>query len=179
MASLVGLIIAKGGSKRLPGKNRIDFRGKSMFLWNVEKCLKIFSRTFVSSDDDWILDEAEEIGAIPIKRPIELCGDTPNIEVYKHAMKFMNGVDGIVAVQANSPTIRSKLIMEAKQLLEMGAQEIMTSHPDGTIYGSIWALSIKRLKHYDYPYHPKPQVLIKDFSIDIHTDEDLLIALKQ
>ncbi len=150
-----------------------------MFLWNVEKCLKIFSRTFVSSDDDWILDEAEETGAIPIKRPIELCGDAPNIEVYKHAMKFMNGVDGIVAVQANSPTIRSKLIMEAKQLLEMGAQEIMTSHPDGTIYGSIWGLSYKRLKNYGDPYHPKPQILIKDFSIDIHNDDDFRQALTQ
>ena len=55
MASLVGLILAQGKSKRLEGKNRLLFKGKPMFLWNVEKCLKIFSRVYVSSDDDWIL----------------------------------------------------------------------------------------------------------------------------
>jgi len=169
----VGLIIAKGGSKRLPGKNRLDFRGKPMFLWNVEKCLKIFSRTFVSSDNDWILSEAENAGAIPIKRPAELCGETPNITVYQHALTFMNGVDGIVAVQANSPTIKSKLIMEAKRFLEVGTQEVMTSHPNGDIYGSIWAISSKKLKEYKDPYNPQPDFKIIDYSCDIHTLKDL------
>jgi CMP-2-keto-3-deoxyoctulosonic acid synthetase len=149
-----------------------------MFLWNVEKCLKIFSRTFVSSDDDWILEEAENVGAIPIKRPIELCGDTPNIPVYKHALQFMNGVDGIVAVQANSPTIDSRLIIKAKQLLEMGFLEIMTQHENGKIYGSVWALERNRLLSYVNPYNPKPEYLIRDKSIDVHTREDLNKALK-
>jgi len=120
-----------------------------MFIWNVEKCLKIFSRVYVSSDDDWILSEAENIGAIPIKRGEELCGDVPNIPVYQHALTFMNGVDGIIAVQANSPTIKSKLIMEAKRYMEIGVQEVLTFHPDGTKYGSIWGLSTKRLKEYE------------------------------
>src|SRR4030042_3528083 len=160
MASLSGLIIAKGGSQRLPGKNRINFKGKPMFLWNVEKCLRIFSRTYVSSDDKFILEEAENAGAIPIKRPVELCGDTPNILVYQHAIKFMNGVDGIVAVQVNNPTLKSKLRQEAKKFLELGFKEIMTSHFDGTIYGSIWALSTDRLKNYKDPYNPKPEILI-------------------
>jgi CMP-N-acetylneuraminic acid synthetase len=150
-----------------------------MFLWNVEKCLKIFSRTYVSSDDDWILSEAENAGAIPIKRPIELCGDTPNIPVYQHALTFMNGVDGIVAVQANSPTIKSKLIMEAKRFLEAGAQEIMTSHPNGDIYGSVWAISSKKLKEYKDPYNPKPDILLCDPSIDVHDINDFNLALIQ
>ncbi|OFW54469.1 MAG: hypothetical protein A2163_07180 [Actinobacteria bacterium RBG_13_35_12] len=148
-----------------------------MFLWNVEKCLRIFSRTYVSSDDKFILEEAENAGAIPIKRPVELCGDTPNILVYQHAIKFMNGVDGIVAVQVNSPTVKSKLIQEAKKFLELGFKEIMTSHSDGTIYGSIWALSTDRLKNYKDPYNPKPEILIKDWSTDIHCNQDLLKAL--
>lgn len=150
-----------------------------MFLWNVGKCLKIFPRVYVSSEDEWILEEAEDAGAIPIKRPLELCGETPNIPVYQHALEFMNGVDGIVAVQCNSPTINSKLIENAKHLLEMGAQEVMTKHQDGTIYGSIWALSRNRLKSYGDPYNPKPDVLLCDNSIDIHTEEDLLKAQKQ
>jgi CMP-N-acetylneuraminic acid synthetase len=179
MSSLVGLILAKGKSKRLEGKNRRPFNGKALFLWNTDKCREIFSRVYVSSDDDNILEEAEWVGAIPIKRPSELCGDTPNIPVYQHALQFMNGVDGIVAVQANSPNIKSRLIEIAKELLEKGFKEIMTMHEDGSIYGSIWAMSAKRLREYGDPYKPKPDILLCDSSIDIHTEEDFIRAINQ
>lgn len=179
IASLVALILAKKNSRRLPEKNRLDFNGVPMFLVNTKKCLKIFSRVYVSSDDDWILSEAEDAGAIPIKRPEELCGDTPNIPVYQHALQFMNGVDGIVAVQANSPTINSKIIENVKSLILMGAREVMTKHQDGTIYGSVWGLSRKRLENYGDPYKPNPDLLLVDCSIDIHTIEDFKKATCQ
>jgi len=178
MASVAGLIIAKGSSKRLPQKNRLDLNGKPMFMWNVQKLLRIAPRVYVSSDDHWILDEAEWAGAIPIKRPSELCGDTPNIPVYQHALQFMNGVSGIIAVQANSPTIDSKLIETARELLDRGYNEIMTMHEDRSIYGSIWALSRNRLKTYSDPYNPKPDVLLLDTSIDVHTSEDFIQCQK-
>lgn len=144
-----------------------------MFLVNTKKCLRIFSRVYVSSDDDWILEEAEWAGAIPIKRGEELCGDTPNIPVYQHALGYMNGTDGIVAVQSNSPTIDSKLIEISKELLEKGFEEVMTMHEDGSIYGSIWAIDRKKLENYKDYYNPKPDILLLDASIDIHTEEDL------
>ena len=168
----MGLIIAKGRSERLPNKNKLNFNGKPLFLWNVEKCLKIFSRVYVSSEDNYILDTAEWARAIPIKRDNMLCGKTPNIPVYQHSLNYMNGVDGIVAVQANSPTIDSNLIRIAKALLEKEFQEIMTMHEDRTIFGSIWALSRQRLENYKDFYSPKPEVLLLDKSIDIHTWED-------
>jgi len=150
-----------------------------MFQWNVEKCLNIFSRTYVSSDSKYILDLAEELGAIPILRPEELCGDAPNIEVYKHALQFMNGVDGIVAVQANSPTINSKIIQNAKHLLETGVNEVITCNEDKTIYGSVWGLSRKKLEQYGDPYNPNPDIKLVDNSTDIHCLADIISALKQ
>lgn len=179
MASLAGLICAKGKSQRLPEKNRRLFNGTPLFLVNTKKCLRIFSRVYVSSDDPWILEEAEWAGAIPIKRGEELCGDTPNIPVYQHALQFMNGVDGIVAVQSNSPTIDSKLIETAKELLEKGFKEVMTMHEDGKIYGSLWCLSRDRLINYKDFYKPNPDVLILDKSIDIHNESDWNQALCQ
>ncbi len=56
----VGLVIAKGHSRRLKEKNFRDFCGKPMFMWAVEKCLKVFDETYVSSDNDFILEEANE-----------------------------------------------------------------------------------------------------------------------
>lgn len=39
----IALIIAKKESSRLPNKNTMDFFGKPIFVWNLEKMLKIFT----------------------------------------------------------------------------------------------------------------------------------------
>lgn len=150
-----------------------------MFLVNVEKCLTLFKQVYVSSDSPEILKQAEAVGAIPIYRGAELCGDTPNIPVYQHALEQMGDVDGIVAVQANSPSIKRTLISLASELLLMEVKEVMTCHQDYSIYGSIWAINAKRLREYGDPYNPKPTILLVDNSIDIHTEEDLWKAKLQ
>ena len=153
-----------------------------MFLWNVGKCVKIFEETYVSSDSDKILKLAEKAGAIPLKRPKELCGNTPNIPVYQHCWKQMECPDGIVAVQANSPTIDRMLIVLALRSLELGTQEIMTCHLDYTTYGSIWALTKERLLSYETQHeyrNPCPDTLMLDPSVDIHTIKDLKYARRQ
>lgn len=150
-----------------------------MYQWNVEKCLKLFDEVYVSSEKEEILQEAKAMGAIPIKRPDNLCGDTPNIPVYQHALQFMGNVDGIVAVQANSPTIFPGIIASVKRFLLNECSEVMTCHPDGKIYGSVWAMTKERLLNYGNPYKPTPEVLLVDESIDIHTAEDLNQALCQ
>jgi len=176
------LILAKRHSNRLPNKNLLEVDGKPMFLVNVEKCLEIFEDVYVSSDSNEILQMAREAGAKTIKRGDELCGEVPNITVYQHALKHMGDVEGVVAVQANSPQVDSKAILLAKGLLEFGVQEIMASHPvkhnkdyhkqSAKIYGSIWALSRERLEQYEDPYKPEPGVLITDTSVDIETKDE-------
>lgn len=168
------LILAKGESKRLTRKNTQDFNGEPMFLINVKKCLKLFDKVYVSSEDRKILKMAENAGAIPIMRDKHLCGDTPNIPVYQHAMHKMKS--DFVAVQANSPTVNPKLIITIRDLLK-DYDEIMTCHEDYSIYGSIWALKQDKLKNYQDHYKPKPKILVVDHSIDIHTAGDLQDAL--
>lgn len=175
----MALLLAKAGSKRLPGKNKLPFYGRPLWQINTEKCLKIFDRVYVSSDDIELLHEAWSMGAIPIERGEELCGDTPNIPVYQHALEKMGDVDAIVAVQVNSPTVHPNLIEVVKGLAEMGVHEIMTVHKDYSIYGSVWALSVPKLLNYGDPYKPEPWVLLVDNSIDIHTQEDFDAALRQ
>lgn len=151
-----------------------------MFQVNVEKCLSIFKDVYVSSDSVEILGLAESLGAIGIQRGLELCGDTPNIPVYQHALKNMKGkVDVIVAVQANSPTIKKETIIKVKEIMELGFNEVMTCDEDYKIYGSVWALTTKKLKVYKGYFNPKPDVLVLDRSIDIHTQKDYNEALKQ
>lgn len=176
--SIVCLILAKRDSNRLPGKNILSFHGKPMYMVNILKCLKIFDRVYVSSDSKLMLKEAEGKGAIGILRDKELCGDTPNIPVYKNAWEYIDNADGFIAVQANSPTINSEIIVKAKEYLENGGSEVMTKHKNGQIYGSVWGMTFDRLKDYGDPYKPTPDLLIEDQSVDIHTREDYELALK-
>lgn len=177
----LSLLLVKSDSYRLPNKNILPFLGKPMFVWNVEKCLKIFDKVYVSSDSDEILKIAKKAGAIPIKRPKNLCGTTPNIPVYRHALKHFK-TDILVAVQANSPTINPAIISTIKKMMETGLwQEIITCHKDLSIYGSVWALTAKRIRKYKYKnfYKQTPEVLLLDKSIDIHTKSDFNKAILQ
>ena len=183
------LILVKSQSKRLPNKNLLDFHGKPMFVWNSEKCKGVFGEVYVSSDSDEILDIARGYGAKTIKRPKELCGDTPNIPVYQHAFQFMDDPDVIVSVQACSPTVKTRLLEMAREIMLSGCMELMTCHPiqpsdnyhkqNFLLYGSIWALSREVLYTYKDPQKPSPEVLLVDDSTDIHTKEDLEKAKKE
>lgn len=178
MIKITGLILAKSESQRLKNKNWRFYKGKPMFQWNLEKCLLVFDEVYVSSDNDKILDKAENMGAIGIKRPEELLEAT-NIECYKHAQQIM-GTDAFVAVQANSPETGIRLIKWAKDLLILGHEkEVKTCHYDGTDYGSIWGMTAERLKDYPDQYNASPSFWIKDFSIDIHTIDDLFNSFNQ
>jgi CMP-N-acetylneuraminic acid synthetase len=178
---IYGLILAKKDSRRLPNKNTLDFHGIPMFLVNVIKCVKIFDKVYVSSDDDDILDWADSRGAIGIKRPAELCGDVPNIPVYQHVVQFMGDVEAIVAVQANSPNVSSEIIEDVKYAIE-DYDEVITTDKEAKIYGSVWGIQIPKLmsykETYDY-YNPTPRYKIKDLSIDIHTQKDYQKALQE
>lgn len=156
----------------------LDFRGQPMFVENLNKCLKIFDKVYVSSDSQVILDVARRLGAHCIFRPQKLCGEIPNIPVYRHAAEKI-GELSIVAVQANSPTIDAQVILWVKGLLEMGLEEVMTCHANHTIYGSVWGLTHKRLMEYTDFYHPRPEALLVDNSIDIHTYNDYAMALQE
>lgn len=151
-----------------------------MFLVNTKKCLELFDLVYVSSDSMDILKQAEKAGAIPILRSTDLCGDTPNIPVYRHAMEVMpKDIVGIVAVQANSPTVPLEVIKRVKILMEEGAKEVMTCHPNREIYGSVWGISRDCLKAYVDFYKPKAIVKVIDYSTDIHSTEDYLQALQE
>ncbi len=75
----LGIIPARGGSKRLPGKNIKDFLGKPLIAWTIEAAKKsdIFERIIVVTDDEKIAEIAKEYGAeVPELEPRELAGDT-------------------------------------------------------------------------------------------------------
>lgn len=61
----IAIIPARGGSKRIPRKNIVDFKGKPMIAWTIQAALEsgCFDRVLVSTDDDLIAKVALTAGA--------------------------------------------------------------------------------------------------------------------
>jgi pseudaminic acid cytidylyltransferase len=80
-AKSVAIIPARGGSKRLPRKNVIDFLGRPIIAYTIEAAVDsgCFSRVVVSTDDDEIAVAAERSGAIVDHRRPELATDTVGV----------------------------------------------------------------------------------------------------
>lgn len=63
--SAIAIIPARGGSKRIPRKNIVDFAGKPMLAWTIDaaRACRLFDRIVVSTDDADIADCARAHGA--------------------------------------------------------------------------------------------------------------------
>jgi CMP-N-acetylneuraminic acid synthetase len=77
----LAVIPARGGSKRLPRKNVIDFLGKPILAYTIAaaKTAGIFSRILVSTDDAEIATLAQKYGAEVDMRPVALGRDDSTV----------------------------------------------------------------------------------------------------
>ncbi len=123
----IAIIPARGGSKRLPGKNMMLIGGKPLIGWTIEAAIQsgVFSRVVVSTDSWEIAVMAAQFGAeVPFMRPPELAlDDTPSIEVLIHAAnELMSGKEThyshLACLQPTSPLRTAENIREAIKLLE-------------------------------------------------------------
>ena len=105
------IILSRGGSKAIPGKNTMNFAGKPLLAWTILQALDsgVTNTVYVSSDSNEILDTAVRYGAVAIRRPDELSTDTATSEVaLLHALDNIHVERGsdpkrIVFLQATSP----------------------------------------------------------------------------
>ena len=119
--TFLGIVPARGGSKRLPRKNMLNLCGKPLIAWSIEAALKskYISKVVVSSDDEEILNISSNFGADIIKRPYELANDTATtFDAIKHTINNLEKYDYIVLLQPTSPLRNEKHIDEAIELLE-------------------------------------------------------------
>lgn len=105
---VVGIILARGGSKRVPRKNVRLLGGKPMIAWTVEAGLssKIIDRMVLSSDDDDIMEAARAAGCeVPFRRPDHLADDeASSVDALLHALNELDVHDGyFVLLQPTSP----------------------------------------------------------------------------
>jgi CMP-N-acetylneuraminic acid synthetase len=123
----IAIIPARGGSKRLPGKNTLMIAGKPLIGWTIEAAIEsdVFSRVVVSTDSWEIAVLAAQFGAeVPFMRPDDLALDTtPSIDVLIHAARELttgeqNQWTHLACLQPTSPLRSEANIREAVKLLE-------------------------------------------------------------
>jgi N-acylneuraminate cytidylyltransferase len=109
-AGTVAIIPARGGSKGVPGKNLRPVGGVPLVARAVRACLAAgrIDRVYVSTDDPDIADVAARAGALIIRRPAGIAGDTASSEsAVEHALGVIRaaGTDPAVTVfvQCTSP----------------------------------------------------------------------------
>ena len=78
---MICIIPARGGSKRLPRKNILEFRGKPLILHVIKNALesRSFEKIIVSSEDPEILEVASKTNVILNKRKECLASDSSTV----------------------------------------------------------------------------------------------------
>ena len=119
--TILGVIPARGGSKRLPNKNIIGIANKPLLAWTIEAGTqsKFIDRLIVTSDNKDILKISSNHGAELIQRPNEISGDySTTFDAIEHVIENINeDYDFICLLQPTSPLRTSKHIDEAIELL--------------------------------------------------------------
>jgi len=150
--SVLGLIVARGGSKGLPGKNLRPLGGKPLVVHTIEAALgcDALDRTVLSSEDAAILAVGREAGCpAPFVRPAELAGDrSSTVDVALHAVDWLARHEGfatdvVVMLPATAPLRRAEHIRGALDVLrdDPAAEAVVAvTAPD---YPPYWMLSIE------------------------------------
>ena len=122
----LAIIPARGGSKRIPRKNIINFCGKPMISWSIKaaKECNCFDEIIVSTDDEEIANIAKSYGAkVPFNRPTYLADDhCLTQDVIKNAIEWYENnnksLEFVCCIYATAPLINSRDIKKATEILK-------------------------------------------------------------
>jgi CMP-N,N'-diacetyllegionaminic acid synthase len=131
---VIGVIPARAGSQRLPGKNVRPMAGRPMIGWTLEaaRASAVLDRVVVTSDDEAVLGIGRDAGVDVIRRPDHLAGpDASVIDATRHALDAIGGHwDYVVLLQPTSPLRTAADINAAVSLCDKNnAPAVLTVSP--------------------------------------------------
>jgi len=130
----VAIITARGGSKRIPGKNIREFMGKPLLVYAIEAALKsgLFREVMVSTDDEEIARIARDAGAaVPFMRSARTSDDFATtddvlMEVLETYERRGETFDYMACIYPTAPFVTAEKLTEAMHLLvEQNASGVM------------------------------------------------------
>lgn len=137
----LAVILARGGSKRVPRKNVRPFCGRPMLAWPIAAAREsgLFDAIVVSTEDEEIAAVAVAHGAeAPFRRPAELADDkTGTLPVMAHALEWFEAhrgpVDLACCIYATAAFLRPEYLRAGLELLR--------AHPEADFAFSVTSYS--------------------------------------
>lgn len=132
---ILGIILARGGSKGVPRKNICKLGGKPLiqYIFEAARKSKYITKLIMSTEDEEIANVGKSIGIeVPFMRPAELATDNATgISVIKHALKFFDDIgfkaDGVFSLQPTNPFTSIETIDGAIRLwIDSGCDSVTT-----------------------------------------------------
>lgn len=120
----IGIIPARYGSSRFPGKPLADMGGKPMIQRVYEQVKKALNEVWVATDDERILKAVENFGGKAVlTSPDHKSGTDRCNEAFS---KIGNGFDVIINVQGDEPFIQPQQIETLKSCFDSKETELAT-----------------------------------------------------
>jgi len=185
------LILARGGSERVPLKNIKLLCGKPLIAYTIEcaKRSKYINRIIVSTDSDEIASVCLASGAqAPFKRPVDISKrDSTELDAFVHALSWLKmsenyEPDLIVKLFPTSPFRKTESVDKAIELLLSDPQadsvrsvRLCSEHPhkmwtvdkEKNRLNSFVPLKQKLPQAHTLSYQLLPQVYIQNACIDV------------
>lgn len=191
LPSCVGLIPARQGSKRVPGKNIREFQGHPLMAYTIAAALEseVFTDVVVSTDSASIADIAQHYGAeVPFLRPESLAGDhSPDIGWIAYTLKNLADqgrvFDAFAILRPTNPFRLAQTIRRAwtqfwgdEGVDSLRAVEKCAQHP-----GKMWVIRGRTAPRmvpllpygppeqpwHSTPYQALPEVYVQNASLEI------------
>ena len=123
--NIIGIISARGGSKRVPLKNLKGLNGRPLIAYVIKaaQMSRYLRRIIISTDHPEIKKVSLRYGAeVPFKRPKEISGSCSSTLVIQHAVRFLESrekrrIDIAVTLQPTSPLANSEDIDRCIEML--------------------------------------------------------------
>ena len=140
----IAIIPARGGSKRLPGKNLMLLEEIPLIAHSIRYAQAnptIIDEIIVSTDCPDIKQVAIDFGAKVIDRPEYLSDDlSTTVSALKHVLQTYgyNGMENIVLLQPTNPLRPKNLLIDAFEIFTKGKhQSLFTVSPNVQKFGRI------------------------------------------
>ena len=139
--SNIAIVPSRGGSKRIPRKNLVEFEGLPAFVSTAKflENLMIFNKVFISSEDEEVLELSKIHGLNTArKRPQDLAGDeSSTIEVIQSELQYLESIgitaDYVTCVYPLTQLLKGKRLIEGlSAIMSPGIDYVFSAQPSNT-----------------------------------------------
>ncbi len=170
--NIVGSVIARAGSKRLPYKHLWPYKGVPLVRRALIQLIEsgLFEKVVLSTDSELIARTCIGLKNLYIlRRPKNLATDNvASIPVFQHIVKNFP-CDLHLNYNCNFPECNDEVFSQAISLAKQAGESLSDPY-------AVWAQTSKCLKEYGDPFAIKAKIfkVTGVHPLDIHTENDLL-----